>query len=117
MDKVSAAIHVQLAHLTAKEKAAIRRLNPVEKETLQGKIMLKAAMEILAAAAAEHKKNRPMLKHKIFKAVKTHRATMLQEANATNGTNGTVAAEEEEGNPGAFDLTAWLDSQPDPRCH
>jgi len=77
-------------------------------EELRGEIMLKAAQQTLERAAALKKQQHPQLKQIAV------RHQMLQ-ANDTNATNATDSTEgEESANAGAFDLTAWLDSQPDP---
>ena len=113
-DTVSAAIHVKLDHLTSYDKQVISKLSTMQREELQGQIMLEAAEQTLAEAAAQKKQQHPMLKQQALKSRGVHQ--MLQEANATNGTNGTEAeAEADNTNVGAFDLTAWLNSQPDPR--
>lgn len=101
LETVSAAIHVHLAGLTAAEKASIGRLSEAEKETLKGQIMLRAAEETLAKAAKDSKRQQSILKQKTMVQAK---GSMLQ-ANESNVT--------ERENVGEFDLTAWLDSQPE----
>jgi len=103
---------VQLKHLTVKEKARISKLSAVDMEEFKGRIMLQAAEETLSNAAAQKKQTYAMLKSaQIGNILK---APMLQEVNATEGnsTNSTAEVDEEESS-GAFDLSAWLDQQPD----
>jgi len=119
LDKLSAAIHVQLKHLSAKEKDRISKLSAVETEEMKGEILMKAAQDTLRKAVAAKKEAYSGLKQqaiqKILTSERFFRAQMLQEVNSTgNSTNGTNATVVEEENPGAFDLSAWLDQQPDP---
>ena len=103
---------MQLKHLTVKEKARISKLSAVDMEEFKGRIMLQAAEETLSNAAAHQKQTYAMLKSaQIGNILK---ASMLQEVNATEGnsTNSTAEVDEEESS-GAFDLSAWLDQQPD----
>lgn len=101
---VAANIHVQLQSLTLAQKAAISKLSESDRQEMEGEIMLKAAEETLARAAA-HKKQQ-------LAQIAFHHQ-MLSE-NATNGTNSTEPAEEATVNAGEFDLSAWLNSFPDP---
>ena len=78
---------------------------------MEATAQLKAAEQTLALAAAE--KQHPMLKQKSMKIYAVHQMLQDNSTNSTNGTNGTDAPDE-EANSGAFDLTAWLDSYPDP---
>ena len=112
LDKLSAAIHVQLKQLSVKEKARISKLSAVDMEEMKGQIMLQAAKDTLSKAAAQKKQTYAMLKSaQIGNILK---APMLQEVNATEGnlTNSTAEVDEEESS-GAFDLWTWLDQQPD----
>ena len=103
---VAANIHVQLQSLTLAQKAAISKLSRSERQEMEGEIMLKAAEETLARAAA-HKKQQ-------LAQIAFHH--QMLSANATNGTNSTdEATVNDPVNAGAFDLSAWLNSYPYPR--
>lgn len=103
---VAANIHVQLQSLTSAQKAAISKLSWTERQEMEGEIMLKAAEETLSRAAA-HKKQQ-------LAQIAFHH--QMLSANATNGTNSTgTNSTDESTEVGEFDLSAWLNSFPDPR--
>jgi hypothetical protein len=50
LDKVSAAIHVQLGHLTVQDKARLAKLSVVQMKEVEGEIMLRVCLIVLCGS-------------------------------------------------------------------